>query len=45
MDEMTIKLKTTNGFNLSIPIDDKGKYKIDTMIGNDNKMTIKVKYK
>lgn len=41
-DEIEIKLKTTNGFKLKVPLED---INIDTMLGNDNEMTIKVKYK
>ncbi len=41
-DEIEVKLKTTNGFKLKVPLED---IDIDTMLGNDNEMTIKVKYK
>lgn len=41
-DEIEIKLKTTNGFKLKVPLKE---CNIDTMLGNDNEMTIKVKYK
>ncbi len=41
-DEIEIKLKTTNGFKLKVPLEE---CNIDTMLGNDNEMTIKVKYK
>ena len=43
VDEMEITVKNTRGFKLNVPIDDS--IKIDTMIGADEKMHIKVKYK
>ena len=43
VDEMEITVKNSRGFKLNVPIDDG--IKIDTMIGADEKMHIKVKYK
>lgn len=42
VDNMEITIDNTKGFKLNIPIED---VKIDTMIGGDEKMIIKVKYK
>lgn len=42
VDEMEIKIENTKGFKLDIPIED---VKVDTIIGADEKMYIKVKYK
>ena len=42
VDEMEITVDNTRGFKLNVPIDD---VKIDTMVGADEKMHIKVKYK
>ena len=42
VDEMEIKIENTKGFKLDIPIED---VKVDTIIGADEKMSIKVKYK
>ena len=43
VDEMEITVKNSRGFKLNVPIDDG--IKIDTMIGADEKVHIKVKYK
>jgi hypothetical protein len=43
VDEMEITVKNSRGFKLNVPIDDG--IKIDTLIGADDKMHIKVKYK
>ena len=43
VDEMEITVKNSRGFKLNVPIDDG--INIDTMIGADEKMHIKVKYK
>lgn len=43
VDEMEIKLDNTKGFHFDAPIDEN--CKIDTVIGADEKVTIKVKYK
>ena len=43
VDEMEITVKNSRGFKLNMPIDES--VKIDTMIGADEKMHIKVKYK
>lgn len=40
---MEIILDNTKGFHFDAPIDEK--CKIDTVIGSDEKVTIKVKYK
>lgn len=42
VDEMEIIVDNTRGFKLNVPMDD---VKIDTMVGADEKMVIKVKYK
>jgi hypothetical protein len=42
VDEMEITIKNSRGFKLNIPDDG---LKIDTLIGADEKMHIKVKYK
>jgi hypothetical protein len=42
VDEMEITVDNTSGFKLNIPVDD---IKIDTMVGADEKLHIKVKYK
>ena len=42
VDEMEIIVNNTRGFKLNIPVDD---VKIDTVVGADEKMIIKVKYK
>lgn len=42
VDNMEITIDNTKGIKLNIPIED---VKIDTMIGVDEKMIIKVKYK
>lgn len=43
VDNMEIKMNNTKGFKLNMPLDEK--IKIDTMIGSDEKMTVRVKYK
>ena len=43
VDEMEITVKNSRGFKLNMPIDEN--LKIDTLIGADEKMHIKVKYK
>lgn len=43
VDEMEIILDNTKGFHFDAPIDEK--CKIDTVIGSDEKVVIKVKYK
>lgn len=43
VDEMEIKLDNKKGLHIDAPIDEK--CKIDTVIGSDEKVTIKVKYK
>lgn len=43
VDEMEITMKNSRGIKFNVPIDDG--IKIDTMIGADEKMHIKVKYK
>lgn len=43
VDEMEITVNNTKGFKLNVPLDDG--IKVDTVIGSDEKMTIKVKYK
>lgn len=42
VDEMEITIDNTRGFKLNVPMDD---VKIDTVLGADEKMHIKVKYK
>lgn len=42
VDEMEITVDNTRGFKLNVPMDD---VKIDTVVGADEKMVIKVKYK
>lgn len=42
VDEMEIELNDTTGVKLDIPLED---VKIDTFVGTDRKMKIKVKYK
>lgn len=42
VDEMEITMNNTKGFKLNVPLDD---VNIDTILGSDEKMTIKVKYK
>ena len=42
VDEMEITVDNTRGFKLNVPLDD---VKIDTVVGADEKMRIKVKYK
>ena len=43
VDAMEITVNNSRGFKLNMPIDES--LKIDTMIGADEKMHIKVKYK
>ena len=43
VDDMEITMNNKRGFKLNVPIDEG--VKIDTMIGSDEKMTIKVRYK
>lgn len=43
VDEMEITVDNTRGFKLNVPMDDD--VKIDTVVGADEKMVIKVKYK
>ena len=43
VDEMEITINNSRGFKLNIPIDES--VKIDTMVGADEKMNIRVKYK
>lgn len=43
VDEMEIKLDNKKGLHIDAPIDEN--CKIDTVIGSDEKVTIKVKYK
>jgi 2-keto-3-deoxy-6-phosphogluconate aldolase len=43
VDEMEITVKNARGFKLNMPIDEN--LKINTLIGADEKMHIKVKYK
>ena len=42
IDEMEITLDNHKGFKLNVPIEG---VKIDTLIGSNDKMTLKVKYK
>ncbi len=42
VDEMEITLDNHKGFKLNVPIEG---VKIDTLIGSNDKMTLKVKYK
>jgi len=42
VDEMEITLDNNKGFKLNVPIEG---VKIDTLIGSNDKMTLKVKYK
>lgn len=41
-DELEIKMKNTKGFKINVPLED---VKIDTVIGDDEEMTLRVKYK
>lgn len=41
-DELEIKMKNTKGFKLNVPLE---VVKIDTGIGSDEEMTLRVKYK